>query len=437
MRKVIDYFSRNPLLSNMLWLFFDKAYGAILTLWIFSLLAKYLGTELFGVWNYIIAFGALIPAFSGLGLNFIIVKKLKETKSLTNRIVSAGLFLRLIAGILISLIFLIIYKQIDVNSNEEYFGIVILIFISQITLNTNIFIFKNEADLENKKTVLARNISLTIAFVIRFLGIQKGYGLLFFAMTNIIENTFFLGISFLFYKMDKRNLIFAKYDPKVSMYLFKQGLPLLLASITVVLYLKIDQLIIAYLLDNKSVALYSAASRITEMLYAVPAIIASVFYPKIIDFKNSLPKREAILSNLYGITIATTVLIIVAIHFTAEHIIYFIFGIDYSKSSDVLVIYSWSIFFMGLLVTSSKFLLVINRNDIILKRSILGLVSNVALNFLLIPLYGIKGAAWATIFSYALASYFSNIFFRDLRPVMLEQLKSVFLLLNNIKNKNE
>jgi PST family polysaccharide transporter len=310
-------------------------------------------------------------------------------------------------------------------------GVIVLIFISQIVLNTNVFIFKNEAYLKNKKTVIARNIALTIAFLMRLYGIEAQLGLVFFAFTNVIEYFLFTAISYWYFKLSSENKFKLTLNKKMSFFLVKEGLPLLLSAITVILYLKIDQLIIAYLLDNKSVGVYSAASRITEMFYAVPVIISNVFFPRIVTVKNKQGQRHLLLKNLYGIVIFITLIISVLVSYFSDPIIYYLFGESYMEATEILVIYAWSLVFMGLLVSSSKLLLVINRNDIILKRGIMGLISNVVLNFVLIPKMGIVGAAWATLISYSISAYFANIFFKDLRPVMLHQMTSVFYLFSD------
>ncbi len=436
MKNGTKHLSNRPLVTNILWLFFDKGYGAILSLYIYALLAKYLGTELFGVWNYILAFSAIIPAFASLGINFIIVRKLNETPKLASLILANSFLLRLIAGVLFSLIIFVIYQLVGINSGVQYIGIVILIFISQIVLNSNIFIFKNEADLNNDKTVIARNIALTLAFGLRYFGIKSEYCLLFFAFTNVIEYLIFIGMSYFFFLRTGPYIsLNLKFNKKISFYLLKEGLPLLLSAITVILYLKIDQLIIAFLMDNQSVGIYSAASRITEMLYSIPVVIANVFFPRIVLEKNNKTNSFNLYNKLYGSIIITTLLISVIVSTFSSIIIDMLFGPLFIESTEVLIIYAWSLFFMGLLVSSSKYLLVINKNKIILIRSILGLVSNILLNFILIPMMGIKGAAWATLISYSIAAYFSNIFFKELRPIMISQITSVFYLARNVFGK--
>ena len=105
------------------------------------------------------------------------------------------------------------------------------------------------------------------------------------------------------------------------------------------------------------------------------------------------------------------------------------YGKEYIQASEILKIHAWSIILMSLLVTSSKYILKINRQDIIFKRELMGLTSNIILNFLLIPRYGIKGAAWATLISYSVSSFFSNFFFKETRPLIKKQFLSIYYIL--------
>ena len=249
-----------------------------------------------------------------------------------------------------------------------------------------------------------------------------------FAAINLIELVLFFILIFKIPRNRFSQLSISYINKKIIIPLLKDGLPLLLASVTVTIYLKIDQLIIAYLLGNEKVGIYAASSRLVEMLYVVPVIISNVFFPKIIQYhkQKHLKKASKILKILFAITLIVTVFITLTINFSSKMIITFLFDEQYIESHEVLKLYAWSIIFMGFLVSSSKFLIAIDRNDIILIRGLIGLISNVLLNFILIPEYGLIGAAWATLISYFLASYFSNIFFKELRPLMKDQITAAF-----------
>lgn len=427
MKKLIQ----NQILSNVFWLFLDKGYGALLSLFIYSKMAKYFGTSVFGIWNYIISFSAIIPAISSLGLNYIIVKRLKRNPLLSNSIVSISFYLRIIVGVLVGIIMFALYALLDVNFQNELIGTIILLFGSQIILNINIVIQINEANLQNRRTVIARIIPLTIFFIFKLLGIEFEFGLNYFALMMFLEYSLFF---YLISRNENLNLNIPdkKIIKKITSSLLKEGLPLMLAAITTTLYLKIDQIFIAFFLDNKNVGVYASSVRISEFLYAIPVIISSVYFPKIMKvFKADLDK---LLYQMFGITIAISLICICLITLFSEEIIFYVYGDDYLEASKVLNIHVWSILMISLLVTSSKCILKVNRQDIIFKREILGLTANVLLNFILIPKYGVYGAAFATLASYAISSFFSNFLFHPTRPIMRKQLLSIFYLFKVLRS---
>ena len=107
-------------------------------------------------------------------------------------------------------------------------------------------------------------------------------------------------------------------------------------------------------------------------------------------------------------------------------IINILYGKEYAQAASVLSIHIWSGVFVFLGVASSNYLIAENLTKISFFRTILGAVSNVILNIILIPLYGIIGAAYATLISYAVSGYFSNILFIKSRRIFLMFLKSLF-----------
>ncbi|MDD3084037.1 MAG: polysaccharide biosynthesis C-terminal domain-containing protein, partial [Candidatus ainarchaeum sp.] len=65
---------------------------------------------------------------------------------------------------------------------------------------------------------------------------------------------------------------------------------------------------------------------------------------------------------------------------------------------------------------------------ITLYSSIMGAIINIVANLILIPSYGIIGAAFATILSYFFVAYLSNLFFKETRFLFWVQLKSLNLV---------
>tara|TARA_B110000967_G_scaffold170133_1_gene179935 strand:+ start:1882 stop:3156 length:1275 start_codon:yes stop_codon:yes gene_type:complete len=423
MKKLLN----NPVFNNIFWLFLDKGYGALLTLYIYAKLATYFGTTTFGVWNYIISFASLLPAVASLGLNYIIIKRLKSNPLLSDKILSISFYLRLFTGTITAVILFITYAILNINFNSDLILVIILLFSSQIVLNSNIYIQKNEANLQNRKTVIARSISLTLFFILKLLAIEWAFDIVYFALLTLLEYLLFFIIIKI--KEDHKLKLPSTYiRKKITPLLLKEGLPLMLAAITTTLYLKIDQLFIASFTNNNDVGIYAASARISEFLYAIPVIVSNVFFPKIIKAftKENIDK---LLYQMFAIVLILAIICVLIISTFSDRIIEVMYGNEYIQASEILKIHAWSIILMSLLVTSSKYILKINRQDIIFKRELMGLSTNIILNFLLIPRYGIVGAAWATLISYSVSSIFSNFFFKDTRPLIKKQLLSIYYLL--------
>lgn len=423
MKKLIG----NPVFNNIFWLFLDKGYGALLTLYIYAQMAKYFGVSTFGVWNYIISFGSLLPAVASLGLNYIIVKRLKKNPLLSDNILSLSFYLRLITGIVTALVLFVAYTILNINFSKDLILVIVLLFSSQIVLNSNIYIQKNEANLQNRKTVIARSISLTVFFVLKLLAIRWQLDMVYFALLILLEYILF----FLIIRINedhKLKLPNAYIRKKITPSLLKEGIPLMLAAITTTLYLKIDQLFIASLANNSDVGIYASSARISEFLYAVPVIISNVFFPKLMK-AFSKENVDKLLYQMFSIVIILALICVFLITIFSDVIIDVMYGKEYMEASRILRIHAWSIILMSLLVTSSKYIIKINRQDIIFKRELMGLTTNVLLNFLLIPKYGIVGAAWATLISYSVSSLFSNLFFKETRPLIKKQFLSIYYLI--------
>jgi Na+-driven multidrug efflux pump len=74
----------------------------------------------------------------------------------------------------------------------------------------------------------------------------------------------------------------------------------------------------------------------------------------------------------------------------------------------------------------SRWILIENALYFSLLTQGLGALSNVILNYFLIPVYGGQGAAWATLVSYAVASFFAVFLYPRTRPVFWLMLRALF-----------
>jgi O-antigen/teichoic acid export membrane protein len=131
------------------------------------------------------------------------------------------------------------------------------------------------------------------------------------------------------------------------------------------------------------------------------------------------------------------VAIAIPMTFMSDWIVTFLYGEAYSKAGDVLMIHIWAGVFVGLGVASSKWFVNENLQLYSFYRTLSGAILNIGLNYILIPIYGVIGAAIATLLSQFVASYLFNIIDKKVRYTFFLQTKALLFPLRKIGEKFE
>jgi PST family polysaccharide transporter len=192
--------------------------------------------------------------------------------------------------------------------------------------------------------------------------------------------------------------------------LIKDSWPLILSTIAVAIYMKIDQIMLGQMIGDEAVGIYSAATRISEAWYFIPTVIAASVFPAILEAKkNSEKQYYERLQKLYDLMVIISVIVALPMTFLSTQVIILFFGEAYSGAGPILAIHIWAAVFVFMGVASGKWFIAENNQLLSFQRTALGAVLNVGLNLWLIPVYGAVGAALATILSYAVAAFFSDL----------------------------
>ncbi len=223
-----------------------------------------------------------------------------------------------------------------------------------------------------------------------------------------------------------------KFDFKVDFHLMKtmvfQSVPLLFSSMAIIVFTKTDQIMIGKMLGMYDNGLYSAPVSIVFATFILPSIISNTIYPKLISGnkvgEGSLNKNTVLQFELLNLL---SFIIIAGTFFSSDMIVTFVFGSDFIESALVLEILIVSLLFTSLGIGSNKWLLAKNLESIIFYRTAFSAIVNLLLNFLLIPIFGIVGAAFSSLISMMLSGLFMNAMFKSSRTLFLLQIKSFFI----------
>ena len=411
------------IVSNLGWLFFDKVFRLGFGLFVVAWVARYLGPSDFGHLNYAIAFTSIFSAIAALGLSGIAVRELINEPDQREVILGSVFFLKLIGGIcaLVLSCSAILFIRPDDRLSLTLVFIIALGFLFQSFDTIDIWF---QSQLLSKYTVWARNSVFLIVSSIKVFCILAKKPLIVFAVIGTFEIMISAAGLLIFYCAKHLRIKRWRADRLVMQNLLKDSWPLILAGFSIMVYMRIDQVMIGQMMGDRIVGVYSAAVQLAEIWYFIPMLISPSIFPSILKAKKIGGDRYAQrVQMLYDLMAFLAVLIAVVVFIFSKSIISFLYGSQYINASSVLSIYIWAGIPVFLGVAVSQFLIAENLTKISFYQALLGCITNVLLNLILIPKYGMNGAAWATFISY-FASLFCVFLFKEARGHGTNMLKA-------------
>jgi len=363
-------------------------------------LVRYLGPSDYGSYSYIITIVTIFFVLSKFGLNDQLIKRLCESQneqervSLMTTVVIFKLSISVIAFILLVVLAITVLGHGDIT---------LYICVASIALlfhGFDIIECKYQAELKIKPIVLAKNIQLFVGSLLKVLCIIYQLDLVFFIYIFVFE---FLLISIFFlivYLVLDKNRISLQFDKKEITSFLRLTWPLAIANIAIICYVKVDQIMIYHIIGDEALGIYSSVVKISEAWYFAPTIIATMYFSKILQAKNkSLEAYQHSLKNLLRLQISISLLVAIVVTFVADFVITTAYGEAFKEGAFVLQVHIWAGIFISINRVSVKWHVAENYQKHYMFKGLFGLILNYILNLFFIPLWGISGAAVATLIS--------------------------------------
>ena len=417
---------RKTILKNICWSVIGKLanIGGVLLTGI--LIARYLGAEQYGLMNYVISYIAIFITISILGLDAIEVREFSKLSN-SNRIyeiLGTSLGLRAVSSFFTFALALLISMFIPEASK-----IIDFIFIYALCLFPNIFNnIRNFyfAKLENEKVVKAEVVRTLLGMSFKFILLWCHATLVWFIIAMSLD--FFLVAtgyisSFIKDGYDFRNFSFSK---SLAIKLFSESLPLLISSLTVIIYHKIDQLMLGNMIDMKALGLYAVAVRLVDVVAVIPTIIVQTVTPVLVRKKETdkstyKKNRLAFLGMMEWISIILSLGTLII----AYPMVRYSYGIQYVMAVPILQILIWKIVGMTMAAASGQLIILDSIQKWVVLRNIVACVLCITLNAILIKEYGLAGAAIASVLTLLFSSFVANVFIPAYKEIFIEQCKAI------------
>lgn len=397
-------------LRNTLWLFSGQFLRLFIGLFVSVAVARYLGPGDFGLFNFIISILALLGVVAKLGLPNLLKREMVRFPEKRDRYMGIHFVLTGSAGLLAYCLLLTGLRLSGAHS--ELFALAAVmggsLLISAFAVTEVWF----QSQVRAKLSVLASSITVGVFAGFKVGALALGYGLLTFAYLFLLESIVLECIKLYFYRKHFGKISTWDYDWTEASGLLKQCWPLLFSGLAIMVYMRIDQVMLGIMVGEAEVGQYAVATRLSNVAHFVPTLLAASLFPAIINAKKTDEKLyQDRLRQYFELNTGLAYVIMLPMIVLAPWLVVGLFGPAYSDAVLILQIHVISLIFVFLGVARNQYLTTEGLFKFSMLTTISGAFINGLLNYILIPIYGGSGAAIATVFSQLVAVLFSCLIF--------------------------
>ena len=412
--------------KNIVWQLLEKVVRLSVTVIVSALLARYLGPDGFGQYNFINALISIALVVTSLGFNRILVRDSTSCKTENEHVtlVTTAYYLRLIAAILVFILLSLFF----IYSDDENGIIYAISLASIIFVSFDVIDYHLQGQSIFKVATTCRIVSFLVASALRVWLVYIEANISYFYGTILVEYAI---AGMLIYAVTQKKynktvrIKTSSFSREKAKVLLKESWPEIIAGFGAIIFMKMDQIMLQYMQGPASVGIYSAATRISEAWYFLPTAIVAATFPVFMRKHNNQKDQSVLLKDIghvISVLVWLSIIAAIAINIIGDDLISIVFGSQYTNSAIILKLHIWAGIFLCMGIASGSWLVAQKKLKLNLYRNMAGLAINFILNIILIPRYGAPGAAIATIAGLAMAFLIFDLFNKELRKMFFIKL---------------
>lgn len=400
--------------ANTSWMFAEQILRMLAGLLVGIWVARYLGPSQFGLFSYAIAFAALFSSIAKLGLDSIVVRDLVREPNQRDSYLGTAFWLKLF-GALVMLG--VIGIAVQLTSSDATTKLYIFIIASgTIFQSFEVVDFYFQSKVLSKFVSICKLTQLLISSLLKLYLIFVQADLIWFVLVSLVDQITLSLTLYLAYRYQKVGAFFRHFDFLVAKQLLQNSWPLIFSGLVVMIYMRIDQVMIKEMLGEEQVGLYSAAVRVSEVWYFVPVIIANSLFPSVVNAKKISENLYHVrLQRLFTFLVWIGMAVALPMTLMSDWLMNLLYGEAYKGASQILMIHIWAGVIVALGVAQGKFWLANNLQNKLMYVTATCAFLNIVLNMFLIPQYGASGAAIATFISFTFGALIFPLFVKEAR----------------------
>jgi len=411
--------------ENVSWLILEKGFSLFVGMIVAINVARYLRPENYGVLNYALSFVSIFSAFSTLGIDQIIVRELARNPEKKNELLGTGFIIKVVGSFLMILV--TIGAMVFMDHNAAINALIVIIAAAEVFKGFEVINYFFQAQVMSKFVV---QIQLAINFLISLskIGLVFVHAPLVWFAIIVIVGSILNAVGFIYaYQKREGPLRLWQFREVLARELLRESWPLCLYGIALNIQARIDQVMLGNLMNNYQVGQYSVALKFIEIFGFVPVALMNTFMPAVTKAKTiGVDLYQSRLVNLYRLMFAAFLFVGIPIYLLSKDVIVLLYGKEFEAAGYLLSLFSLRLFFSNMGVGKSVFIV----NESLFRYSLLtvivGAITNIALNFFLIPSFGPRGAVLASMLSFTISIFLLDIFFEKTRINLKLMLQGIF-----------
>lgn len=413
--RVTALIGSRAVVRNVQWLFLEKvlrlALGVVVGAWV----ARHLGPERFGVLAYVTAYVAIFQAVCQLGLDSIVVRDVAQRHDQAAAILGTTLRLRAAVSLagFCSALGLMHWLRPGDRESLLLTALIAAGLLFQVADTVDLWF---QSQLQSRLSVVAKVTAFSVGNGARVVAILLGADLEVFGALVLIE----AALGALALVVAYRRLPTAqrwRWQAGLASAMLRDAWPLLLAALAVLLYMRLDQILLREMVGERELGLYAAAQQLSAVWYFIPMIVCSSAAPELarLHAQNRTEYLSA-LRRLFSFCWSLSLVVTVVVVLGADVFVHLLFGPTFADAAAVLRWHVLAVAPVSLGIAQSLWITHEKRTTLALYRTALGFAVSLGANLVLIPRFGAEGSAVAYLCCQLSAAILSNAI---LAPEML------------------
>ncbi len=403
---------KNRIANNAAWIIICKGIQAVLGLAITMLTARLYGPENYGAISYAASLTLFVTPIAQLGFTSTLVGELVAHPSDEGEILGSAIVSSLISGAL-CVLGIWTFTRLTLPDEPTTILVCALYSLSLLAQSVELIQYWFQAKLLSKYVAVLTLMAYALVSVYQLIVLLTGKNMALYALSKGIEYAMIaVGLLVVFRRLNGGRL---RASLRRCRSLLRQGGFYMLSGLMVVLLGQTDRIMIVNMLGEREMGLYSAAVVCANLAEFVFLAIIDSFRPVILEARQRKAEEcETQMARLYAIVIYLALLQSIFIAIMAKPIIAIMYGFAYNESVKILRLLVWYTAFSYIGSARTIWIYAEGRQRLLCLMNFLGALVNICLNWILIPIWGVSGAAFASLVTQA----FTNVILGWILPAM-------------------